>query len=139
MLRALSAVVVVATLGAPGARAVEEFGLELPLGTRRVGDHRWQVERNYDAAVKFFREKFRGSKNVRWMREVSLPGVKYVHVQNINEASAWEGLNIYRMADGSVRLYFLERRAPAATTSAPPAPAATTAPTKAPPAPAAPR
>lgn len=112
-----------AFVGAAPARAVDDFGIELPPGARKVGEHRWQVDRNYEATLKFFREKFRGSKNVRWMREVSLPTVKYVHLQNANEASAWDGLNIYQMPDGSVRMYFLARR-PASPPAPTPAPAA---------------
>jgi hypothetical protein len=114
----LVAALLVTSLLGPAAHAVEDFGLELPPGARKVGDHRWQVDRGYDATVKFFREKFRGSKNIRWHREVSVPSVKYVHLQNTNEASAWDGLNIAQMPDGSVRLFFLTRR-PSTTATAP--------------------
>jgi hypothetical protein len=82
---------------------------------RKVGEHRYQSDRNYEATLKFFREKFRGWKSVRWLREVSIPGVKYVHIENTNDTSGWDGLNIYQLPDGSVRVYVLERaKAPVA-------------------------
>jgi hypothetical protein len=137
MLRVVATALVLA-LSSPAARALEEFGLELPPGARKIGDHRFQVDRGFEPTVKFFREKFRGSKNVRWLREVSVPGVKYVHVQNTNESSSWDGINISQLSDGSVRLYFLERRRPAATTTTP-APSTVTPAKPAPASPASPR
>jgi hypothetical protein len=111
-----------------------EFGLELMPSARKIGAHRYQSDRNYEATVKFFREKFRGAKSIRWMREVSVPGVKYVHIENENPQSGWDGLNISLVPDGSVQLYVLERKKPTATSGASTAGTATsTPPTSTPP------
>jgi hypothetical protein len=117
------AVAVAVVLVAPAVQAAggpQEFGLELMPMARKVGPQRYQSDRNYDATVKFFREKFRGSKHVRWMRAVSLPGVKYVHLENSNPESGWDGLNIALQPDGTVTLYVLPRQqAPAPAPAAP--------------------
>jgi len=112
------------------AGSAEELGLELVPYAKKIGERRYQSQRDYDATIKFFRDKFKGSKSVRWTREVSLPAVKYVHLENTNSSGAWEGVNIYQLKSGEVRFYVLPRTimpvaptplAPAKTTAAKPA------------------
>ncbi|MBM4280310.1 MAG: hypothetical protein FJ137_05975 [Deltaproteobacteria bacterium] len=122
-MRCLAFVLVVA-LGVSSSTAIaaggpQEFGLELMPSARKIGPQRYQSDRNYEATLKFFREKFRGSKNVRWMREVSVPGVKYVHLENDNPQSGWDGINIALQGDGAVTVYVLPRKQPAPTPAAP--------------------
>lgn len=126
MRRASQALAVVALLSSSAAvaGAPEEFGFTLMPSARKIGAHRYQSDRNYDATLKFFREKFRPFKAVRWMREVSLPGVKYVHIENDNPQSGWDGINVSQMPDGSVHVFILERARPAT----PPASTASPAP-----------
>lgn len=99
------------------AGSPEELGLELVPYAKKIGERRYQSQRDYDATIKFFRDKFKGSKSVRWTREVSLPAVKYVHLENTNTSGAWEGVNIYQLKNGEVRFYVLPRAVtPAAVT-----------------------
>ena len=119
------AVVALLSSSAGLAAGPDEFGLELMPSAKKIGAHRYQSDRNYDATVKFFREKFRGAKSVRWMREVSLPGVKYVHIENDNPQSRWDGVNISLMADGSVHVFVLERKKAAAASMPTPSSATT--------------
>lgn len=107
------------------AGAPEELGLELVPYAKKIGERRYQSQRDYDGTIKFFRDKFKGWKTIRWMREVSLPAVKYIHLENTNDKSAWEGVNIYQLKSGEVRFYVLPRVVktasadPAASTSKP--------------------
>jgi hypothetical protein len=106
-----------------------EFGLELMPAARKVSAQRYQSDRNYEATLKFFREKFRGAKNIRFLREVSVPGVKYLHIENDNPTSGWDGLNISQMPDGTVQVFVLERlKASPMTTTTGASPTSTAAP-----------
>jgi hypothetical protein len=97
------------------ANAPEELGITLLPSASRIEPHRYNAGRDWEATTKFFREKFRSAKNVRTGREVSLPNVKYIHYANSNEASAWQGINVYQLKNGQVRIYVLPRAAAAAT------------------------
>lgn len=91
------------------AAAPEDLGITLLPSASRIEPHRYNAGRDWEATTKFFREKFRSSKNVRTSREVSLPNVKYVHYENSNESSAWQGINVYQLKNGQVRIYLLPR------------------------------
>lgn len=109
-------------LGAAPSRAADppsELGLELLPWSKRLEERRYESPRDFDGTVKFFREKFRGWKQIKWGREVSLPAVKYIHVENTNPAGKWEGINIYAFPDGKVRYYVLERASSSAAGAAP--------------------
>jgi hypothetical protein len=128
-------VALVGSLASPAVAAAptapEEFGFSMMPQARKIGPHRYQSDRGYDATVKFFREKFRSFKAVRWMREVSVPGVKYVHVANDNPEAGWDGINISQLADGSVHVLVLPRRKDGQPATMPgAAPAARTAPVR---------
>ena len=114
------AVAVLTSLSSTTSRAApvaEELGLEIVPYSKKLSERRYQSQRDYEATIKFFRDKFKGWKTIRWMREVSLPAVKYIHLENSNEKSAWEGVNIYQLKTGEVRFYVLKREAPPATAS----------------------
>lgn len=84
-----------------------DLGLELVPWSRKVGEHRYESPRDYEATIKFFRDKFKGYKNIKWSREVSLPTVKYIHFETTTSSSKWQGVNIYELPDGRVRYYVL--------------------------------
>lgn len=117
----LAALAMALALGAAPARASgdtpTELGLELIPWSKKLAERRYESPRDWEATLKFFRDKFKGWKTIKWTREVSLPAVKYVHITNTATAGKWEGINIYSLPDGRVR-YFLLARAP---TAAPPA------------------
>jgi hypothetical protein len=104
-------VLVLTTSLSARAAAPEDLGITLLPSSSRIEAHRYNAGRDWEATTKFFREKFRSSKNVRTSREVSLPNVKYVHYENSNEASAWQGINVYQLKSGQVRIYLLPRAA----------------------------
>ncbi|MDP2340473.1 MAG: hypothetical protein Q8O67_05930 [Deltaproteobacteria bacterium] len=116
----------VAAPAAAAAPAAEELGLELVPYSKKLGDRRYQSQRDYEGTIKFFRDKFKGWKTIKWTREVSLPAVKYIHLENSNDKAAWEGVNIYQLKTGEVRFYVLKREAPAAAAAAVTAPTAKT-------------
>lgn len=105
---------------APLAHAADtpsEYGLELIPWSKKVADHRYESPRDWDSTLKFFRDKFKGWKTIKWSREVSLPTVKYVHIENLATNGKWQGINVYALPDGRIRYYLL---APVATAPAAP-------------------
>lgn len=101
-------------LFAPGARAADagsELGLELVPWSKKVGVRRYESPRDYDSTVKFFKDKFKGYKNIKWMREVSLPAVKYIHLENTSDGSRWQSMNIYELPDRRVRYFIMDKLA----------------------------
>lgn len=101
------------------ANGPDDLGITLLPTASRIEPHRWSSGRDWEATVKFFKEKFRGLKNVRTYREVSLPNVKYVHYENTNPTSAWQGINVYQLKNGQVRIYLLPREKAASSTTTP--------------------
>jgi hypothetical protein len=101
---------------AQAQRNVEVHGLELVAWSKKVDEDRYISGRDFEGSIKHFRDKFRGWKTVKWSREVSLPTVKYVHIENLSENAAWQGVNIYQLRNGEVRLYVLPRLAKAPAT-----------------------
>lgn len=91
------------------ADPLSELGLQVLPWSKKVAERRYESPRDFDGTVKFFRDKFKGSKHIQWGREVSLPTVKYVHLANVDDTARWEGINIYVLPDGRVRYYILER------------------------------
>jgi hypothetical protein len=116
-------------LAAPGAAAEAVLGVEIVPYSKKVNEHRFESPRDYDGTLKFFRDQFKGWKQVKWTREVSLPAVKYIHIDNLNEKSNWEGINIYELPNGRVRYTLLKRlpkaAPPPSSSNAPTAPPAT--------------
>ena len=97
----------------------KELGLDLVPWSKKVGDHRYESPRDYEGTVKFFRDKWKSSRPVKWSREVSLPAVKYIHIESMIDATKWSGINIYELPDGRVRYYVLERVPPTSTSNKP--------------------
>jgi hypothetical protein len=87
----------------------QELGLELIPWSKKVGDKRYESPRDYEGTVKFYKDKFKGWKNIKWTREVSVPAVKYLHFETTTENSKWLGVNIYELPDQRVRYFILER------------------------------
>lgn len=124
----------VAVGAAPASASADtptELGLELIPWSKKLTERRYESPRDWDATLKFFRDKFKGWKTIKWSREVSLPAVKYVHITNAADSGKWDGINIYTLPDGRVRYYLLARapkapaaKAPAASPPASSAPAA---------------
>lgn len=102
---------------AQDSKRPEVLGLELVQYSRRIEDNRYISGRDWDGSVKHFRDKFKGNKSVRWSREVSLPTVKYVHLENLAETGAWQGVNIYQLKTGEVRISVLPRAPKTAATT----------------------
>lgn len=105
-------VVVLPLLAAPlaSANAPKVYGLELVPWSRQLDDDRYQSSRDWEKTLKHFKDNLRGWRGVRWHREVNLPTVKYVHIENKNEKAEWEGINIYQLPGGKVRMFVLKRQ-----------------------------
>jgi hypothetical protein len=91
----------------PGVSLAEKVaGLTLPDDARRIGENRYQVDRKYDEALKYFRTALPAGKYPR--RPIAdQPGVKAVHIENPEaKPGSWEGLNLYELK-GETRLFIL--------------------------------
>lgn len=120
-LRTLALVALVAA--APASASADtptDLGLELIPWSKKLAERRYESPRDWDGTIKFFRDKFKGWKTIKWSREVSLPAVKYVHVTNIAENGKWDGINIYALPDGRIRYYLLSRPPKPTAPKAPP-------------------
>jgi hypothetical protein len=107
----------------------QELGLELIPWSKKVGDRRYESPRDYEGTVKFYKDKFKGWKNIKWTREVSVPAVKYLHFETTTENSKWMGVNIYELPDQRVRYFILERpKAPPPAPASPASPASSASP-----------
>jgi hypothetical protein len=92
------------------SKSPEELGLDLVPGSRKLDAGRYASGRDYDGTLKFFRDRFKGQKSsIKWSREVSLPTVKYIHLENLSETGAWQGVNIYQLKTGETRIFLLPR------------------------------
>jgi hypothetical protein len=96
-------------LFAPGlAAALEVAGAILPDDAKKVGENRYQLGRDYEAALKFYRTTY----SARYTRRpiADQPGVKAVHIENPDaKPGKWEGLNVYELK-GEVRVFVLLKR-----------------------------
>ena len=103
------AVAVFLLLLAPGlATALTVAGATLPDDAKKVGENRYQLGRDYEAALKFFRTTY----SARYTRRpiADQPGVKAVHIENPDaKPGQWEGLNVYELK-GEVRIFVLVKR-----------------------------
>jgi hypothetical protein len=121
--RTLARVLVLSLVVMPLAQAADSantvYGLEIMPWAKRLEEGRYQSPRDYEATKKFFKDNFKGWKSIRWHAEVSLPSVKYIHVENTAVKRSWDGVNIYELPGGQVRIFVL-RHVPPATSSATP-------------------
>ena len=103
------ALVVALLLLAPGlAHALTVAGATLPDDARKVGENRYQLGRDYEAVLKFYRTTY----SARYTRRpiADQPGVKAVHIQNPEaKPGQWEGLNVYELK-GQVRVFVLVKK-----------------------------
>ena len=94
---------------APGlASALDVAGAILPDDARKVGENRYQLGRDWEAALKFYRTTY----SARFTRRpiADQPGVKAVHIANPDaKPGQWEGLNVYELK-GAVRVFVLLKR-----------------------------
>lgn len=90
-------------------------GVSLPSGSKKMeGDAkecRFVSSINWDETIKFF-ERGLPSSTTRWHKEVNIPAAKYRHVENTQQKSTWEGLNIYQVGgdpNGEVRMFVIPK------------------------------
>ena len=114
LLTALLVVLLVA-LVAPAAQAAPKVhGVELMNWAKKVDEDRYKSPRDFEKTVKFFRDAYKGWRTIKRHRDVSLPGVKYLHFENLAKKREWDAINIYEVPGGHVYIYILAHHAPAA-------------------------
>jgi hypothetical protein len=94
---------------APGiANALVVAGATLPDDAKPIGENRYRLGRDYEAALKFYRTVY----SARYTRRpiADQPGVKAVHIENPDaKPGQWEGLNVYELK-GEVRVFVLLKK-----------------------------
>ncbi len=93
-----------ALLVAVTARADVVGGVQLPEGAEKVGENRYRVPGDFEAAQKYFKSVYPPGQFPR-KSIVNQPGVKAVHISNPS-GKKWEGINIYQ-ANDEVRIFVI--------------------------------
>jgi hypothetical protein len=78
-------------------------GVQFPDKTTKVGERRYRVPQDWENTLKYFKTAYPASQFPR-RTIVNQPGVKAVHLSNMDGHGGWSGLNIYE-ANEEVRVY----------------------------------
>ena len=92
------------------AQTRKVYGMELPPYAKELSKGRYASHTTFDKTIDYFKKQrsFR-KKKVKWLKPVTLMGVKYIHVRNLDRKSKWAGMNIYELKGRKVRFYVLPR------------------------------
>lgn len=89
-------------------------GVELIPWAKQVGEDRYESPRDWANTIRFYKKLFAGWRYIKWHNEVNLPGVKYIHIENTFAKRTYDGLNIYELPGGHVRIFVLKHVEPEA-------------------------
>lgn len=92
-------------LAAPGFKA---RGFTLPDGAVKVDDDRYRLPQAWEDALKFYKGVYPPAKYPRHTLR-SESQARAVHIDNPGGKDEWEGVNIYELGRGEVRLFVLAR------------------------------
>jgi hypothetical protein len=110
---ALVATLVVTLLaGAAMATEPKVYGIELVPYSRQIDEDRYRSSRDWEGSMRHFKKKFAGWKYIRWHSVVNLPTVKYVFIENTYPKRQFDGINVYELPGGEVRMYILKHPEP---------------------------
>ena len=92
------------------AKTRKIYGMELPPYAKELSKGRYSSHTTFKKTIDYFKKQrsFR-KKKVKWLEPVTLMGVKYVHVRNLDSKSKWAGMNIYELKGRKVRFFVLPR------------------------------
>lgn len=107
MLKAVIVSVLLFSSAAAAGDGPKVHGLELVPWSKEVEPDRYRSSRDFEKTKKHFRETLPRS-SVKWHREVNLPSVKYVHIENLAKNRTWDGVNVYLLPNGQVMMYVLK-------------------------------
>ncbi len=85
----------------------DHLGVPLVPWSKKLDEGRYKSARDYEGTHKFFKDKYKGWRTIRFHREVSLPHVKYIHIQNTAKKRKWDGINIYAAPGEHANFYIL--------------------------------
>jgi hypothetical protein len=94
-----------------GSRAAGEFkahGFSLPAGSVRVDDDRYRLPMTWDDTMRFLRNTYVAAKYPR-RALANQSGVRAIHLDNPKAGEEWEGVNVYEVGKGEVRIFILVR------------------------------
>jgi hypothetical protein len=78
----------------------------------KIGEGRYQSQRDWDKTVRFFRSVYDRTSGVVWHDIATTPRVRARFLENTKRDQAWEGINLYEV-DGKVFIYVIARDAAA--------------------------
>lgn len=87
------------------------LGVTMPSYARKIETGRFRSPRDFGDTIRFFKKSLRG-KHIKFHREVTMVGAKYVYIENTRPGARWSGINVYQTGKKSVRIYVLGPRAP---------------------------
>jgi len=94
--------------GTEAARIETYKGVPLPEKMHSIGAGRFRTSRSYEEVARHFRRTYRGRSDARILRLPSVSGVYGIHVQSMDDATPWEGVNVYELR-GETRVTILAR------------------------------
>ena len=118
VLTLVTALVVTLLAGAAMATEPKVYGIELVPYSRKIDDDRYRSSRDWSGSMRYFKKKFAGWKYIRWHSVVNLPSVKYVFIENTYPKRQFDGINVYELPGGEVRMYILKHVEPEKTEDA---------------------
>ena len=92
------------------AQTRKVYGMELPPYAKELSKGRYASNTTFQKTIDYFKKQRAFRKNkVKWLEPVTLMGVKYIHVRNLNAKAKWAGMNIYELKGRKVRFYVIPR------------------------------
>lgn len=83
-------------------------GAWLPGGAAKIAEDRYRAPQGWEETLKFYKNTYPPAKYPR-RSIVNQPGIKAIHLVNVDGKEEWEGLNVYEL-QGEVRIFILARR-----------------------------
>jgi hypothetical protein len=82
-------------------------GAWLPGGAAKIAEDRYRAPQGWEETLKFYKNTYPPAKYPR-RSIVNQPGIKAVHIVNVEAKEDWEGMNVYEY-QGEVRVFVLAR------------------------------
>ncbi|RMG20362.1 MAG: hypothetical protein D6729_03040 [Deltaproteobacteria bacterium] len=87
------------------------LGATLPKWAKKIGEHRFRSPWDWHTTMRWVRKTYPNRVEYPRIRIVNQPGIKAIHLKNARRHGDWEGMNIYELEGGEVRIYVLPRQA----------------------------
>ena len=104
------ALLLAATAAVAAGEGFKARGFILPDGAVKIDDDRYRLPQPWDEAVKYYRRAYPPAKYPRHSLRSQTP-IRAMHIDNPSGIE-WDGVNLYEINRGEVRLYILPGKEP---------------------------